>query len=93
MGNHQPGTDLLCQPGRLAAVGVAGDPAFGFAAIDREQGDVEVKRSQRLDEAVVEHGVAAVVDAEAADIYDEAEKPAAALLVAARQFHGRRLRR
>jgi hypothetical protein len=84
-GDDEPRPDLVGEPCRFAAVEVAGDAALGRAAVDREQGDVDPMGPQALGHAVVEHGVAAVVQRPRPhpdDVAEEAVPPASSRSIA-----------
>lgn len=61
-GDGESGVEVIGEVSCLSAVEVSGDASFRAAAIDGKQGDIDMKRSQEICLAVVEKGIAGVVD-------------------------------
>src|SRR5205814_613805 len=74
-GDHEPGANLLCQPGRVTAAHVPD------LAVDREERDVDVEWSEQVGHPVEYHGIARVVDDVRTHLDNEAEVKVTPLLV------------
>lgn len=77
-GDDHGGADVVSELGGFDAREVAGDPAFGGAAVDGENGEVDAEGGQSFGHAGEAHGIAAVVDAEGAGLDDVTEVEQAA---------------
>jgi len=80
-GNDETGAAGFGEGGGFGAVEVAGDAAPGLVAVDGQEHEVALKRTEGVNESVVPEGVAAVVEGEGAATEDEADVEVSALVV------------
>jgi hypothetical protein len=81
MWDSQSGAHLVCELGGLDTIKVSCYTSFGLVAINGQADHIEVRTPQCRNQAIMQQGVAAMVDGELANPRYIAQKAAMALLV------------